>query len=244
MKKINNRGFILAETLVVTVFLMIIFAMLYTNFYPLIGEYEKREAYDDIDSKYNVFWLKRLIEDVAYEPPVNKQKNLKTYGFMRFECKDMKNVDEKPEICKNLVKSFEISSCDKNGNGCDIFITNYRIGGYVPDFKETVENKLERFREDCTAAGKSDTICKKEYLDKCINNFPEDNVPKGRTKNEHCNKLLTKSVFDSSMEDYIMTLPDYSAKSTTQARYRVIASFHHIKDNNNYRSYGTIEVNR
>ena len=38
MKKINNKGFVLAETLVVTVFLMILFTMIYSNFYPLIGE--------------------------------------------------------------------------------------------------------------------------------------------------------------------------------------------------------------
>ena len=44
MKKLNNKGFILAETLVVTVFLMIIFTMLYTNYYPLMGEYQKRET--------------------------------------------------------------------------------------------------------------------------------------------------------------------------------------------------------
>ena len=52
MKKINNKGFVLAETLVVTVFLMILFTMIYSNFYPLIGEYEKRENYDDVDGKY------------------------------------------------------------------------------------------------------------------------------------------------------------------------------------------------
>ena len=51
MKKINNKGFVLAETLVVTVFLMVLFTMIYSNFYPLIGEYEKRENYDDVDGK-------------------------------------------------------------------------------------------------------------------------------------------------------------------------------------------------
>ena len=43
MKKNSTSGFILAETLVVTVFLMTIFTMLYVNFYPLIGEYEKEK---------------------------------------------------------------------------------------------------------------------------------------------------------------------------------------------------------
>ena len=50
MKKINNKGFVLAETLIVTVFVMTIFTLLYVNFFPLLGEYAKREFYDDIDS--------------------------------------------------------------------------------------------------------------------------------------------------------------------------------------------------
>ena len=66
MKKINNKGFVLAETLVVTVFLMILFTMIYSNFYPLIGEYEKRENYDDVDGKYVSYWMKKLVEDQNY----------------------------------------------------------------------------------------------------------------------------------------------------------------------------------
>ena len=52
MKKINSKGFALAETLIVTVFLMVIFTMIYANFVPLVGEYEKREYYDDVNGKY------------------------------------------------------------------------------------------------------------------------------------------------------------------------------------------------
>ena len=52
MLKINSKGFVLVETLVVAVFVSAIFSVIYSNFYPIMGEYEKREAYDDIDSKY------------------------------------------------------------------------------------------------------------------------------------------------------------------------------------------------
>ena len=47
--KLNKKGFVLAETLVVAVFMATIFTIIYVNFYPLIGEYEKREVYDDVD---------------------------------------------------------------------------------------------------------------------------------------------------------------------------------------------------
>ena len=51
IKKINNKGFVLAETLIVTVIILTLFTMIYINFYPLIGEYEKREVYDMTQKK-------------------------------------------------------------------------------------------------------------------------------------------------------------------------------------------------
>ena len=46
-----------------------VFALIYTNFMPLVGEYEKRENYDSVDGKYSAYWLKRMIEDESYNIP-------------------------------------------------------------------------------------------------------------------------------------------------------------------------------
>ncbi len=239
MKKIGKKGFVLAETLVVTVFLMVIFSMLYSNFYPLIGEYEKRETYDDVDGKYAVYWIKKLIEDSAYLPSAEALSNLDRLGFMRFECKYMAEADDKRETCRLLVKELEAANCDRNGNGCDIFITKYRIGGITPDFKETSETSIKRFKENCAG---SDSSCQSTYMTRCVaadtSNVPDDE------KQEKCMASKDKQLFDSAMKDYIATLPDYSATSLNRAQYRVIAAFKHKRDNNNYNSYATIEVNR
>ena len=42
MKKnvLNNRGFVLAETLVVALCVSLIFSLIFSNFYPQMGEYE------------------------------------------------------------------------------------------------------------------------------------------------------------------------------------------------------------
>ena len=140
MKKINNNGFVLAETLIVTVFLMVLFTMVYSNFYPLIGEYEKREGYDDIDGKYAAYWIKKLVESAAFQPSNTKKEFMQQYGYMRFECSDIQSVDNQRDICINLVNSLEIQNCDKEtGDACEIYVTNYRIGGVSPDFKSTVK---------------------------------------------------------------------------------------------------------
>ena len=55
-KILNNTGFILVETLIVGVFIMGIFSLLYTNFFPIIGEYERYKDYDTVESTYIAHW--------------------------------------------------------------------------------------------------------------------------------------------------------------------------------------------
>ena len=234
--KLNNKGFILAETLVVTVFLMILFSMLYSNFYPLIGEYEKRENYDTVDGKYSAFWLKRMIEDKSYAllADNNSILNFDSRGYVRFRCSDVSEEDDKRATCINLVKSMQIEGCDKKGDNCEIYITKYRIGDEseeTSNFKKTVKNNLKKYEENCFS-----NKCHQKYISNCINE-------KGLTDSE-CSEEAEKKVFRSSFQDYVNSLPDYTIDSLNGAEYRVIAEFHNRKDNNNYFSYATIEVNR
>ena len=221
MKKINSSGFVLAETLVVTVFLMYILTMLYVNFYPLIGEYEQRETYDDVDSKYAVYWLKRIIEDSSYN--LNLSDSSK---YTRFKCGNI-NDSEKQTVCRLLVKSLSVDGCDKIGDSCNVFITNYRI----TDFKEVVKNNnITLSQEDC-----NDSSCEANYIANCVS--------LGKNVSD-CQDMAGKKVFKSGFQDYILTLPDYTNPSLNDAHYRVVAVFHHKEDNNNYYSYSTIEVSK
>mgnify|MGYP006955121113 CR=1 FL=1 len=43
MKKIDNKGFVIVETIIVAVFIIGICTFLFANFIPLIGEYERVE---------------------------------------------------------------------------------------------------------------------------------------------------------------------------------------------------------
>ena len=66
MKKFDNKGFALVETLIVSVFVVSLFLIVFNNFYPLMSEYEKREVYDDVDGVYAAYWIKRLVENSSY----------------------------------------------------------------------------------------------------------------------------------------------------------------------------------
>lgn len=251
MKKLNNSGFILAETLVVTVFLMVIFTMLYTNYYPLMGEYQKRETYDDVDGKYVAYWMKKLIEDGTYNPPAAKKQLLETAGFMRFECDDVNEDSEARNLCRKMVRSFEIAGCDAKGNNCEIFITYYRIGGVNPDFKETVKTNLKKYQEEYAEAASTvatDAVKqqkKQEFITACQD--PTNSIVCSINDTEcrtQCAAIAEEEVFPSRLQDYVVTLPDYAAASLNYAKFRVIVGVKHTKDNNNYYSYSTIEVDR
>ena len=231
----DSSGFVLAETLVVTVFLMAVFALIYTNFMPLVGEYEKRENYDSVDGKYSAYWLKRMIEDESYNIPNYKVDNFSRNGFVRFECKDIADDADKRNYCVNIVKSLEVEGCDQNGNNCEIYITKYRLNNYNDTakvwFKNTVKSEKKKYEENCVGDS-----CLSTYITNCVND--------GRGNNSECQKIANKNLFRTGFKDYIANLPDYSAESLNSANYRVIASFHNKKGNNNFYSYATIEVNR
>lgn len=250
MKKLKNNssGFVLAETLVVTVFLLAIFAAIYSGFYPLMGEFEKRETYDDVDGKYSAYWIKKLIQDSSYDISSNADARefFKKNGYVRFECKDIKD-DNKQNTCRNMVTQLEIDNCDKYGNNCEIYITPYQIGSTQKNvnvsgksyhyFKETVANSkdLKKYQVNCN---RSDADCKSYYKSNCEGFEPSQAIK------DKCAKQSTERVFKDGFKDYIYSLPDYTAESLNFANYRVIIAFHNKKDSNNYYSYATIEVSK
>jgi len=139
MKNFNNKGFALVETLVVTTFVMIIFSIIYTNFYPLLGEYERRGTYDDLDGKYAAYWFKRIIQkdsiDMYYERIDQVIDNEFIYSF---SCDELK-LEENKNMCNLLINRFNVA-IDNSGKS-QLFLTNYSLedlkgrinGGDNPD---------------------------------------------------------------------------------------------------------------
>lgn len=127
MKK-NNKGFVLVETLVVTVFVMAVFSVIYINFYPLAGEYERREFYDDVDSKYSAYWVKRFIQGSTYDfyGSGGAADTISSNKYDVFQCSD-------------LSSSEEVSFCNKMFHRMNIkqaIITDYDL----TEFKQKVQD--------------------------------------------------------------------------------------------------------
>ena len=167
-KRLDNRGFVLVETLIVAVAVSAIFALVFKHFYPLIGEYQRREDYDDIDSKYGTYWIKRMIQDQDYKFSDHFVTMNGTYKFAFFNCKgfdtaglaagsaERKRLLEKREMCYKIIESLEvscddISTTDKIENCSDhdaqphIYITNYNL--------EEFKANLSTYAETTAAIG-------------------------------------------------------------------------------------------
>ncbi len=127
MHKLNNKGFMLVETLIVAVFLVTIFSILYNNFYPLIGEYERREYFDDVDGKYSIFWIKRMIQDSYYEFTKADNDSIKNNKYIEFNCNKFGSNEIKKDMCLETLKRLENPK---------IYMINY----VTTDFKNKVKN--------------------------------------------------------------------------------------------------------
>lgn len=120
MKKLNNQGFALVETLIVSVFVLGIFTLVYVNYYPLIGEYEKRENYDAIESVYKTNTLKKFIESNG----LNFNGSNGSYKYIKYV---YAFSDELGVPCDNIWNSLGINS---------LIITTYNIA----DVKSNIKN--------------------------------------------------------------------------------------------------------
>jgi hypothetical protein len=219
MKKLNNKGFALVETMVVSVFIMAIFTIIYTNFYPLVGEYEKRENYDDIDSKYGAYWVKRMIQSQYYtDDNINKISPTGGLVYTRFDC-DKINITgagsattaASRKMCEKLLDAYGVVTThtkDKVSPIVNAYITGYGIG---------------------SGNSTGDTINKVDF--------------KAAVAGDTTNK-----VFSTSFQDYVITLPNYVKASLNsinaqKVNYRVFVEFSHYSATDGvYNTYANIEV--
>lgn len=75
---------------------MAIFSVIYINFYPLAGEYERREFYDDVDSKYNTYWIKTFIQGSSYDfyKSGGPADTISSNKYVVFKCDDLTSPED------------------------------------------------------------------------------------------------------------------------------------------------------
>lgn len=219
--KLNNKGFMLVETLIVAVFAMSIFSIIYTNYYPIMAEYERREVFDDIDGKYGVYWIKKLIQDTSVDFGDEFTAGTIAYnihnssgpGYHVFDCNtdidtdgvvgDADIVDAATvNLCNKLVEKLEIVRRESNGIEVEKGSNSGKPCIYITTFNLT---NFKRVAEENEGTG----------------------------------------IFTDNLADYVSYLPKYDKiVSLNRAKYRVTVEYHRTKDQNDYYAYSTIEVKK
>ena len=142
MKRINNKGVILLETLLVSVFILSIFIFVYRNSIPMMGLYKKLETFDDIDSVYAANTIKNLIVTELSDDTIEDllKKTTKTYVDVS-SCETINSNDEKWQgYCNTLKDWLDITENDI------IYITTYDVREFRDDIMEK-DNINANFRE-------------------------------------------------------------------------------------------------
>ncbi|MEG1495529.1 MAG: hypothetical protein RR047_02505 [Bacilli bacterium] len=138
MKRINNKGFLLVETLIVAVFIMTIFTFLYKNSVPLMGEYERRYNYDDIDSVYGADLVRdMIISDANYNNLISGLASTEsTLGIPFKDITDCSNFNQR-EFCNALKTSLGIVPSNiNNANDGKIYLMRYELSNLKNAVKE------------------------------------------------------------------------------------------------------------
>lgn len=99
----NKKGFVLLETLVVTIFTLIIFTLLYTSTVPLLGKYKDLSYYNDIDITYDLYYLKRLIKNDS------NYNNINNSSYQSIKCTDLKDAN----TCNSYFNALNIKKNDE-----------------------------------------------------------------------------------------------------------------------------------
>ena len=79
MKKLNSKGFLLVETLVVATFSLTVLVILYTQFKNLIVNYNNSYNYNTVEGIYNLNSVKKYVsQNESSSKPLSGQINSTT----------------------------------------------------------------------------------------------------------------------------------------------------------------------
>ncbi len=131
MRGLNNKsGFVLAEAIIVGVFVLGLFTFLFMNVVPLIGRYEAAEGYDTVDGVYNANLIRAMVMKDNYVDNVLKIDDI----FEKYTASEFCQLLSDENYCNSLVggRFIDVET---------IYVTRYRL----KDFKSYVKNHKGEF---------------------------------------------------------------------------------------------------
>jgi len=123
MKKINQKGFVLLETVVITVFIISIFTFVYMSVVPLIGRY---------DELYNNYELEKTYELYHIRDAIYKDENFSDIISGNYKIITANDFNDKAYFNNLLGKLFDNTVINNN---------DYKIV-YIKNIDSNLDNAL------------------------------------------------------------------------------------------------------
>lgn len=133
--KLSNKGFAMAELLAVSIAVLSIFSILFSNYLPLAAEYENRINYNNVTAQYAAHYIRKAYIDTIAGTPTLKNMlvsstsggHMTIYNGSYLGSTVSSHIFNEPwkSNLQNLITEYGIE---------EIIITRYNL--------ETVKNKL------------------------------------------------------------------------------------------------------
>lgn len=154
MKKLNQKAFLMAETIIVAVFIMTLFTFIYANIIPLISRYESVDKYDDATSVFDANNIRNMIFlDIERNPSNNTLT--KVFGGLD---SSPYLLYENDELCNNLALETYCQTLfnEKHLNVKTIIVSSYKtetLKNNLNDFNREISDYLEYIPDFSSASG-------------------------------------------------------------------------------------------
>ena len=109
-----------------------ILILIFANYLPMMGKYEQKERYDDIDSVYHTYLIKNMLE---YTNTSTLSRPTNSNNYVGIDC-NIYNNTEYLDYCQNLFSSTGVYS---------IILTTYDIKSFKSHISTNLNNGLSDY---------------------------------------------------------------------------------------------------
>ena len=126
-KKLKSiKGFAMAELLAVSLVILVLFSVLFSNYLPLVAEYENRIMYNDVSAQYAAYYVRQIVKDAIENEKfgsqittINNKRYLSLFKGDNADNKICALVDESAKnTCNKMIALYDIK---------EVIVTNYSL---------------------------------------------------------------------------------------------------------------------
>ena len=152
----NTKAFAMAELLVVSVIILILFSVLFSNYLPLVAQYENRINYNDVTAEYASFYVRKIYKDAMDDIDIKNQidekikngyytvysstYNIKDFSFLN-NYRFLEDIISEYSIDEIVITTNDLSSIKEK------YERNKPLYNYINYLPKTANNDdMERYR--------------------------------------------------------------------------------------------------